>query len=138
MIRLTIFLCLLCGPTYADSIIAARTIPAKSIITDGDFIVQDVGIAGAASNPDAILGMEARVALYAGRPIRLADVGAPATVDRNQIITLFYLRDGLAISTDARALGRAGPGDRLRVMNLSSRSTVMATIGTDGAAYVQR
>ncbi|WP_373487298.1 flagella basal body P-ring formation protein FlgA, partial [Blastomonas sp.] len=39
-------------------------------------------------------------------------------------------------STDGRALGRAGVGDVIRVMNLTSRTTVTAQIGADGAAYV--
>jgi len=80
--------------------------------------------------------MEARVALYAGRPIRQGDVGPPAVVDRNQIIPLVYMRSGVMISTEGRALDRAGPGDLIRVMNLSSRSTVTARVGSDGAAYV--
>lgn len=138
MIRLCILFCLVFGPAWSETVLAARTIPAKTIIGPNDITMLDQEVTGAISQPNLVIGMESRVALYAGRPIRQGDVGAPAVVERNQIISLYYLSNGVAISTDARALGRAGPGDKVRVMNLSSRSTITATIGNDGAAYVQR
>ena len=136
MIRFFI-LSLLCGmPASADTIVAARTIPANTLIGPGDVLVNAQTVPGGVSDPAVIIGKEARVALYAGRPIRAADVGFPAVVERNQIIALHYQNNGLVISTDGRALGRAGPGDIIRVMNISSRTTVTAQIGADGAAYV--
>lgn len=122
----------------ADTILAARTIPARTIIGPSDIVVNNSIIAGAASDLQEVLGMEARVALYAGRPIRSGDVGPPAIIERNDIVTLQYVGGGLAIATDGRALGRAGAGEYLRVMNLSSRTTVSARIGNDGVAYVSR
>ncbi|MDX8346416.1 flagellar basal body P-ring formation chaperone FlgA [Cognatiyoonia sp. IB215446] len=136
MIR-TLLLCVgLAGPTAADTVVATRTIPAQSLIMDGDVTVSSRDIPGVVSDPAQVIGMEARVALFAGRPIRPADVGFPAVVERNQIIPLYFQRGGLMISTEGRALGRAGPGDLVRVMNISSRSTVTARIGADGAGYV--
>ncbi|MEL6839625.1 MAG: flagellar basal body P-ring formation chaperone FlgA [Pseudomonadota bacterium] len=120
----------------ADTVVATRTIPAQAIIMAEDVILNGSNVPGSVSDPDDIIGMEARVALFAGRPIRPQDVGFPAIVERNQIIALFYQRGGLIISTEGRALGRAGPGDVIRVMNISSRSTVTARIGADGAGYV--
>ncbi|WP_377510205.1 flagellar basal body P-ring formation chaperone FlgA [Octadecabacter sp. R77987] len=135
MIRV-LLLCLLAAPAAADTLVAARTIPARAIIGPDDLLLRDIATTGGVTDPSALIGMEARVALYAGRPIRQGDVGPPAVVDRNQIIPLVYMRSGLMISTEGRALDRAGPGDLIRVMNLSSRSTVTARIGPDGAAYV--
>ena len=138
MIRpLTLAICV-AGPVAADTVVAARTIPAQSMIMPDDVLIRDRDVPGSVENPDDIIGMEARVALYAGRPIRPADVGFPAVVERNQIIALHYQSSGLMISTEGRALGRGGPGDIIRVMNLSSRSTVSARIGADGAGYVAR
>ena len=135
MIRILIFL-FLAAPAAADTIVAARTIPAQTLITPGDIQLHDRTVPGSLSDPVDAIGMEARVALYAGRPIMPGDLGSPAIVERNQIITLHFQRGGLMISTEGRALGRAGPGDMVRVMNVSSRSTVTARIGADGAAYV--
>lgn len=136
MIRFLTVMAALAAPAHAETLLAARTLPAQSIITAEDLVVSPQVIPGSVSDADSIIGMETRVALYAGRPIRQGDVGFPAVVDRNQIIMLTYQRNGLAISTGGRALGRGGPGDLIRVMNLSSRATVTARIGADGIGYV--
>lgn len=138
MIRLFLILCALAGSACAETIVAARTIPAQSLIGPNDLLMRDIDVVGGTNDPLLLIGMEARVALYAGRAVRPADVGFPAVVDRNQIIPLIYNAGGLLISTDGRALGRAGVGEAIRVMNLSSRTTVTARIGDDGAAYVSR
>jgi flagella basal body P-ring formation protein FlgA len=136
MIRLVVLLLGLAAPAAAEVVVASRTIPARSVIGPEDLAMRDQVIPGAVADPAQIIGMEARVALYAGRPIRPEDVGFPATIERNQIVTLIYQSTGLLISTEGRALDRAGPGDAIPVMNLSSRNTVTAVIGIDGAAYV--
>lgn len=136
MIRALVLLCL-AAPAMAESVVALRTIPAQTVITPTDIAIDAQDIPGGLSDPALIVGMEARVALFPGRPIRAGDIGAPAMVERNQIITLHYNKNGLQISTEGRALARAAMGEVIRVMNLSSRTSVSAKIGEDGAAYVQ-
>lgn len=136
MIRFVLFLIGFAGPVAAETVVAARTIPAQTVIIDSDIMLSNREIPGVVTDPVQVIGMEARVALFAGRPIRPGDIGFPAVVERNQIIPLYYRQGGLMISTEGRALGRAGPGDLIRVMNISSRSTVTARIGADGAGYV--
>jgi flagella basal body P-ring formation protein FlgA len=135
MIRLIPFL-LIAGPAAADIVVATRTIAARSVIAEGDLGFDDRVVPGAVTDPGLLIGMEARVAIYPGRPIAPGDVGPPATVERNQIVTLIYSGTGLTITTEGRALDRAGPGDAIQVMNLASRTTVTAVIGLDGAAHV--
>ena len=110
--------------TAADVILAARTIPANSVIASQDIVVKPGDIAGVAALPADVIGKETRVAVYAGRPLRLADIGPPAVIERNQIVPLIYEQAGLRIVAEGRSLSRAGAGERVRVMNLSSRSTV--------------
>lgn len=136
MIRLCVMVLCLAAPAGAETVVAARTIPAQTVIGPEDLLLRDVIVPGGVTDPAMIVGLEARVALYAGRPIRPGDVGFPAVVDRNQIVPLIYQRNGVMISTEGRALDRAGPGDLIRVMNLASRATVTARIGVDGGAYV--
>ncbi len=138
MIRVILFFMALAGPVASDVLVAARTIPAQSLIRAEDLLLRNVTANGGVDDPLLLIGMEARVALYAGRPVRPADVGFPAIVDRNEIVPLIYNSGGLYIATEGRSLGRAGIGDIVRVMNLSSRSTVSARIGEDGVAYVSR
>lgn len=124
------------GAARADIVVPARNIPARSLIAAADLVLRAGEVPGALADPERIAGMEARVALYANRPIRPGDIGPPAVIERNQIVALVYSRNGLSITTEGRALDRAGPGDVVRVMNLASRTTVSARITPDGSAHV--
>lgn len=124
------------GPVTAETLVAARTIRAQAIITPTDLAVIEKTIPGALSAAEEAIGQETRVVLYTGRPIRPEDIGPPAIVERNQIVTLIYRRGPLVIAAEARAMGRAGVGDPVRVMNLSSRNTVTGIVREDGTVTV--
>lgn len=123
-------------PALAQTLVPARTIPAQGLIAPEDVMLSGAAVPGALSDPAQAVGLEARVALYPGRPIRPGDVGPPALVERNQVVALLFQSGALTISVEGRALDRAGAGEVIRVMNLASRSTVTARVGADGAAYV--
>jgi flagellar basal body P-ring formation protein FlgA len=123
-------------PAVAETLVAARTIRPAEVIAARDVALVPGEIPGGLSDPAEVVGLEARVALYAGRPIRPGEVGPAAIVERNQIVLLVYRRNGLAITTEGRAMGRGGIGDVIRAMNLASRSTVTGMIGPQGALHV--
>lgn len=127
---------LMAGPAAADVVIAARTLRPHSLVMEQDIIVKSGTIAGTASTIAEVVGLETRVAIYAGRPIRTGDLSAPAVVERNQIVLLTFSKNGLTIQSEGRSLARAGPGERIRVMNLSSRSTLTGTVQPDGSVTV--
>ena len=133
---LAILICLWPALGMAETLVAARTLRSQAILGPADVAVIADTIPGALSHPSEAVGLETRVILYAGRPIRPGDVGPPAMIERNEIVTLRYARGPLSIVTEARALGRAGLGDKLRVMNLSSRSTVSGTVTATGEVVV--
>lgn len=135
--RFILIFAILCATTaQADVVLAARTMRAHSILTESDLKLSPGEVPGTYIALEELIGQEARVVLYAGRPIRLNDVGPPALVDRNQIVALIYHTGGLRIMAEGRSLARGGAGDRIRVMNLSSRSTITGTIQTDGSISV--
>ncbi|WP_335339580.1 flagellar basal body P-ring formation chaperone FlgA [Falsihalocynthiibacter arcticus] len=117
---------------------AARTIPSHTIISPADVAIKDGNTLGALTLLEEVIGQEARVAIYAGRPIRRNDIGAPALVERNQIVKLAYSNGVLNISVEARALGRGSAGDVLRFMNLDSRTTISGTVQDDGSILVTK
>ena len=132
------FLILVAGPVIADTLVAARTIRALSILSAQDLVVSDAKIEGTLAYPEEAVGQEARVTIYAGRPIHAGDIGPPAIVDRNDIVTLVFSQDGLLITSDGRSLGRGGEGDRIRVMNLTSRTSVFGHVDSQGQVIVSR
>ncbi len=134
--RLALLLVALAAPLQAETLVAARTLRAQAILGPADVTVVDKTIPGALDHADQAVGMEARVVLYAGRPIRPGDLGPPAIIERNQIVTLIYRRGPLTIAAEARALARAGVGDSIRVMNLGSRNTVTGLVREDGSVTV--
>ena len=131
---LAILLALLPLPLAADEITALRTLPAGTILGDGDLVdasTERVGLTRA----DAV-GKQLRVAVYEGRPITAGVLSAPRLVARNQLVTLSYETPALRIEAEGRALGAGGAGDTIRVMNLSSRATLLARINADGTVTV--
>ena len=123
-------------PALADTVVANGTIRSMSVIGPANVRLVAGDTPGAILDLAAAIGMEARVNLYPGRPIRPGDLREPAVINRNEIITLQYDANGLLIVTEGRALDRAGIGERLRVLNLSSRTTVTATVQGAGLATV--
>ncbi len=127
----------LAGPATAqDTVIAAGTIRGATLIGPADVDIIEGATPGALSDVADAIGMEARINLYPGRPIRAGDLRPPAIVERNEIVSLRYNYGGLLILTEGRALDRAAEGETLRVINLNSRQTVTATASQPGLVTV--
>jgi flagella basal body P-ring formation protein FlgA len=124
------------APAGAQTLVAARTVRALAILGPEDLSTIPGTVPGALSDPIEAVGLEARVILHAGRPIRPGDVGPPALVERNGLVTLVYRSVGLAITAEGRALGRGAAGEAIRVLNLASRATVTGIVGPDGRVHV--
>jgi flagella basal body P-ring formation protein FlgA len=124
------------GAAAADTVVAVRTLRATALIGPEDVALAAGATPGAHSGLSDVIGQEARVVLYAGRPIMADDVGPPALVERNQTVRMIFRAGPVSILAEGRALGRAGVGDTLRVMNLESLNTVTGLVGPDGTVHV--
>ena len=133
MRALTLLLALACATPAAAGILALRTLPAGTIVSADDI---DPGEGTRLAEVEAILGLQTRTIIYAGRPILPAQLAPPRLVERNQMVTLAYESGPLSIRTEGRALAAGAEGEVIRVMNLASRSTVLATIRADGVLTV--
>lgn len=138
MILRALTFCLLTGPVVADTVVASRSIRANAIITETDVALSAEKMPNGFARIGDVVGQEARVVLYAGRPILLDDIGPPAIVTRNQIVRVRFRGVGLNITTEGRALERGAVGDRVRIMNLTSRATVFGQVQEDGSVQVHR
>ncbi|WP_371156222.1 flagellar basal body P-ring formation chaperone FlgA [Jannaschia sp. 2305UL9-9] len=136
--RILLALCLVAValPAVAQSVMVLRPLRAGEALGPDDLSFADVTIEDGFDDPRDLIGLEARVNLYPGRPIRLRDVGLPTVIQRNAVVPLIFNRGGLTITLEGRALGRAGEGEAIRVMNLSSRSTVTGVATASGAVIV--
>jgi flagella basal body P-ring formation protein FlgA len=120
----------------AQTVVAAHGIRARSIIMPEDLVVLDEDTVGGIADAAEIVGREARVNLYAGRVIRVSEIGPPAILERNQLVIMVYSIGLLSISAEGRVLDRAGVGEMVRVMNLDSRLTVTGRVLFDGTIEV--
>lgn len=134
--RFILALTMIAQSVAADTVMPTRTIRPGTLITSSDITVKDGERPGSFDRLSDVIGQEARTALYAGRPIPFDAIGPPAIVNRNQIVPLLFEAGGLVISTDGRALERGGIGDRVRIMNLSSRATLFGYVQADGTIKV--
>jgi flagella basal body P-ring formation protein FlgA len=136
MIRGVLLSLLSCGPAIADSVTVVQPVRAGTTLGADDLAFARESAAGGFDDPRDLLGLEARINLYPGRPILARDVGLPTVVQRNAVVPLIFRRGSLTITLEGRALGRAGDGEPVRVMNLSSRTTVTGTATASGAVIV--
>ena len=120
----------------AEVLTVTRVIRADTILEPQDITVIAKNYPGVIEAGEDIIGLETKSTLYPGRPIRRQDVGPVALVKRNQMVKLIFRHGGLTISTDARALQRGAEGDQVRVMNMSSRTTVSGQVAQDGSIIV--
>ncbi|WP_319825058.1 flagellar basal body P-ring formation chaperone FlgA [Thalassovita sp.] len=135
--RIALIWLLLATPVQAEVVLAARTLRPQTIVAPHDLVVKPGEVPGAFADPAPLIGLETRVAIYAGRPIHPGDVGPPSVVDRNQIVPMTFATGGLSIQAEGRALSRGGVGDRVRIMNLQSRTTVWGLVQPNGSIIVQ-
>lgn len=134
MLRLVCTALWLIGSSAAAGVIAAQDIPAGTLISQSD-LGFDSELAGL-DDPSLAVGRQARVAIYAGRAVAASSLRDPVLVSRNQIVRVFYDVGTLRIEAEGRALGEGSAGDIIRIMNMSSRSTISATIEGDGTLSV--
>jgi len=107
MLRLVALL-IFVQPAYAESVVATRTIRAKTLIAPEDLTLVSAELPGALVDPALAIGQEAKVSIYAGKPVKPSDYGPPTLVQRNQLVTLIYSSGGLSIATEGRALFAPG------------------------------
>lgn len=131
-----LFLTLIPAYASAETLTATRMIRPATVIAASDLTVTDVAVPGALGADTDIVGLEARVMLYPGRPIRAGDVGPAALVERNEPVQLIYRQGRLTILAEGRALSRGAAGETVRVMNLASRITVSGQVEMNGSVLV--
>lgn len=136
MIRTVLALLILGTASAADIVTPTRTLRPGTLITTADLALKNANQKGVFDTIADVAGQEARVALYAGRPIPFDAIGPPALINRNDIVALQFQTSGLSITTEGRALERGGVGDRVRIMNLSSRATLFGFVQPDGSIKV--
>ena len=126
------------GAVFAQSVTPVRAIRSQTVLAAEDLALGEEAVPGGIGSIDEAVGLEAKVALYPGRPVLASQLRAPTLVERNAVVRMSYASGPLRIVTDGRALDRAGAGELVRVTNLTSKQTVTGVVAADGSIEVGR
>lgn len=122
----------------AQQVLATHTLRAGTVLEEGDLKVPGGEAAHGRELIAALVGLETRRAIYTGRPVVAADLGPPTLVRRNAVVVMRYRDRGLGIRTEGRALESGGAGEVVRVLNLTSRRSLLATVTGENQVEVHR
>lgn len=90
----------------------------------------------AATDRAQVVGLAARSALEAGRPLRIAQLMKPEAVQRNEQVTLIYEVPGIVLTVRGKAAEGGAEGDTISVLNEQSKRTVQGLIVGPGRVVV--
>ncbi|WP_298915624.1 flagellar basal body P-ring formation chaperone FlgA [uncultured Algimonas sp.] len=112
----------------ADQSVTTRALQRGAILREGDV-----------SGPHAVqdyVGLELVRSVRAGAVLSPRNVRTPLMVKRNETVTLIYRQGPLTMETMGRSLGEGSQGDRISVMNTSSRKRITGRIAGEGLVEV--
>lgn len=126
------------GTATVDAPVLARAVEKGEVLRTGDFKTAAVPVmqARGAVAPEDAAGREAVRLLRAGYPVRAADIAVPRVVRRGEAVTIVVVNGGLRIAAPGRSLGDAGPGEPVRVVNLSTNRTLDGVAEAGGQVRV--
>lgn len=116
----------------------ARNLTAGEIVQPEDLIWGKAAAAPSDAPGDAevVIGLAARRPLRAGAAVSARDVSAPQVIKSGELISVIYEDGGISLSLQGKAMGSAGVGDSLAVMNTTSKKTLQAVAMGPGQAAV--
>ncbi|MEL6687538.1 MAG: flagellar basal body P-ring formation chaperone FlgA [Pseudomonadota bacterium] len=112
----------------ADQVTTTRSLQRGTIIREGDVIGPFV--------EEDYLGRELVRSVRAGAVMSPHHVRTPLQVKRNETVTLVFRKGPLTMETVGRSLGEGANGDRISVINTSSRKRVIGRIVGEGLVEV--
>ena len=121
--------------------VLAVAVNRGDIIGSGDIEMREQRIVrslvGYLTEPNDIVGKEARKHLAAGGKLRQSDLIAPQIIDRGQTVDLVARSAGLTVNMQGKALANGAAGERLLVKNSSSGKRLEGLILNDGTVLIQ-
>ena len=115
-----------------DVLIAARTLPKGTLLTESDFKIASVDSKKLRSayftNPSQVKGLITKSTIYSGRVISAKKLRLPQLIHRGDPVTITAINSAIRVSMKGIAIENGKLGDRIRVKNLSSSQIIDAKI----------
>lgn len=123
-----------------DMLVLARRVPPGTLLDPADLATAHVRLATThvpvVELPEQARGMALRRPLVPGQPIPLADLVRPPAVTRGALVTMQLDGQGISLSAQAQAMDDGAVGERIRVLNPTSRAVLAALIDAPGHVHV--
>ncbi len=108
-----------------------RNVERNDVLKSSDVITErrpKAEVGGDAATRTKAVGMQMRKQLRAGQAIKVADLGKPDLVQRDDNVTLIYEATGLYLTVRGKAMDNGTDGDVVNVLNLQSKRTVSGVV----------
>jgi flagellar basal body P-ring formation protein FlgA len=114
-----------------EAAILTRNVERGDVLKASDVVTErrpkaEVG-SDAAPRVGAV-GMQMRKGLRAGQALRVADLGKPDLVQKDDNVTLIYEAAGIYLTARGKAIDNGTEGDTVTVLNLQSKRTITGTV----------
>ncbi|HTW68277.1 MAG TPA: flagellar basal body P-ring formation chaperone FlgA [Acetobacteraceae bacterium] len=120
--------------------VAVGSLPAGTVLRADDVRMARVHVAMVRGEvlhrPDEAVGQELRHPVMAGAPFAAADVTRPTLVQRGTNVGMLLESPGLSLLAQGVAMDSGATGERIRVLNPSSRAVVEAVVIGPGEVRV--
>jgi flagellar basal body P-ring formation protein FlgA len=114
-----------------EAAVLTRNVERNDVLKSSDVITErrpKAEVGGDAATRTRALGMQMRKQLRAGQAIKVADLGKPDLVQRDDNVTLIYESVGLYLTVRGKAIEAGTEGDVVNVLNLQSKRTVSGVV----------
>ncbi len=113
---------------------ARHALTAGQIVTESDVFMkktpQDKARRRNVLPLSELIGKEIKRSIRAGQSLTESDVRVRPMVTKGKAVTLSFVKGGIMLSAQGKALENGGLGDEVRVMNTQSKSVVRGTVAS--------
>jgi flagella basal body P-ring formation protein FlgA len=114
-----------------ESAVVTRAVERNEVLKSSDVVTErrpKAEVGSDAATRDRAVGMQMRKQIRAGQALKVADLGKPDLVARDENVTLIYETAGLYLTIRGKATEAGTEGDVINVLNLQSKRTVSGVV----------
>ena len=112
--------------------VSTRPLAKGDVLTEKDLLLKKMPFDGNSPKKAAaltdLIGKETRRAIRAGQPVSSEDVQGKILVEKGKIVDVAYIKGGLSLKLQAKALDSGAAGDTVRVQNLQSKTVLQGLV----------
>jgi flagellar basal body P-ring formation protein FlgA len=121
-----------------DAAVLTRNVERGDLLKSSDVVIErrpKAEVGNDAATRGRAVGMQMRKQVRSGQALRVADLGKPDLVQRDDNVMLIYETAGIYLTVRGKAIDGGTEGDNVTVLNLQSKRTVSGVvIGRDQVA----